>query len=194
MEKTFLTFASKKHQLLHPYPSETLVPQGFPKRTLKILTFLAPPLVIDFCFWYNIVVRWEIFHRTGFDSVCDCVDSRIPGSSIRMGSGVQNGKQSMPKGINDFWLSCEDFIFARLERFFWLFWKAYAFAGLKRFLEASGELCSFEAKLITGTKIFIGFQTHILYSFRIPMCVFCFLRSFFLCLLNSDNLLKIWAR
>lgn len=56
-------------------------------------------------------------------------------------SGVQNGKQSMPKGINDFWLSCEDFIFARLERFF----------------GSLGRAMLFEAKLSTGTKTFIGF-------------------------------------
>lgn len=102
MEKTFLIFASKKHGFLHLHPSKTLVAQGFPKPTLKISTFTAPPLVIDFCFWYNIVVRWKIFHRTGFDSVFDCVDGRIPGSLVRVRSGVQNGKQSMPKGINDF--------------------------------------------------------------------------------------------
>ena len=116
--KNSSNFASKKHRLLHPYPFETLVAQGFSKLDMKILTFTAPPLVIDFCLWYNIVVRWKTFHRTGFDSVFDCVDGRIPGSSIRMGSGVQNGKQSMPKGINDFWLSCEDCLLARLERFF----------------------------------------------------------------------------
>lgn len=100
--KIFKIFASKKHRFLHLHPSENLVAQGFSKPNLKISTFTAPPLVIDFCFWYNIVVRWKTFHRTGFDSVFGCVDGRIPGSSIRMGSGVQNGKQSMPKGINDF--------------------------------------------------------------------------------------------
>ena len=142
-EKIFKIFASKKHRLLHLHPSEILVAQGFPKRTLKILTFLAPPLVIDFCLWYNIVVRWKTFHRTGFDSVFDCVDGRIPGSSIRMGSGVQNGKQSMPKGINDFLAFLRGFSLRKTGTIFWLFWRAYAFAGLKRFLEALGELCSF---------------------------------------------------
>ena len=155
--KDFKFFTSKKYRFLYLYPSETLVAQGFSKPTLKISTFTAPPLVNDFCLWYNIVVRWEIFHRTGFDNVFDCVDGRIPGSSIRMGSGVQNGKQSMPKGINDFLAFLRGFSPCKTGTIFWLFWRAYAFAELKRFLEALGELCSFEEKLITGTETFIGF-------------------------------------